>query len=125
MNKLIKYISIIFLVSIYCFALCISNIYVFPINIDQNSTNTHSKSYHFSNSSFNLLSYIIKNEKLVNHLNKLPNSFEKRQYYDSIDCKHSKEIIILSTFSKYILKDKFTYKFFTSTDIIYPFHYFW
>jgi hypothetical protein len=125
MNRVFKIISIAFLILNYYFALCISSNYGFHTDLVSNTAISSCKNYYFSNPKYNLLSHIIKNEKHVNNLNRLPNSFEKEQHYDSLKYKHSKEIFIISVFSKYILKDKFTFKFFTSTDIIYPFHYFW
>jgi len=125
MKMLFKPILIYFLLINYCFAICINNTNGFSSEIDSNNCTSQSQLYYFTNSKLNLLGFIIKNEKSINSLIKLPNSFEKKQQPDSINDEHSRESWILSTFSNYILREIYTSKFFTSTDIIFPFHNFW
>ncbi len=125
MKLLIKPILILSLLINYCFAVCINSNIGFSNELITNNGNTQNQDNYFSNNKFNLLSHLIKNEKSCNSLSKLPNSFEKKQHHNSINDKHSKELFILSSFSNYTLKEKFTFKYFTSTDIIFPFHNFW
>jgi hypothetical protein len=125
MKMLLKPILIYFLLINYCFAICLNSTNGFSSEINSTNCTTQNQLYYFTNSKLNLLGFIIKNEKSINSLIKLPNTFEKKQQPDSINDEHSRESWILSTFSNYILRERYTSKFFTSTDIIFPFHNFW
>ena len=124
MKLFLKPILILSLLINYCFAICINNNTGLLADIESNNVPVQDQNYFFSNVKLNLFSYLIKNENLINNLNKLPSSFDKKKNYDSLKHNHPRESYFLGTFSNYISKEEFTYQFFSSTDIIYPFHYF-
>jgi len=124
MNLFIKPILILSLLINYCFAIFVNNNTGLLADIESNSIPVQDQNYYFSNVKLNLFNYLIKNENLVNNINSFPRSSEKKQNTDQFVHNYSKESYFLGTFSNYISKEEFCFEFYTSTDIIYPFHFF-
>jgi hypothetical protein len=80
---------------------------------------------YFSLSSSILYCPVTKTENTIQSFNNLLPNCIKNNLIDYTDCFKETELQLINSYAKYILISNNLTHTFSSTDIIYPFHYFW